>query len=1037
MVMVAVMMAVVAVGAVGAQRPVEILIEAEAMRVVRGWRVEGGSIFNGQPNLWSGARLSADAGDDPAVAEARIEVPESGRYMLWVHYESPYGFGAVFAVEIEQAGRRQRAIFGRKGRRKYFPFGRGWTVQRAWQWHGTDYVYECASVQLKRGPATVRLIKGRNERPGAMRVVDFIYLTTDPGRDPGDDWAWRGILTRFQVALRMRVENVGGDGRVLPMVSPRLWLIGYYKGPRDWFYMTRQGLVAAREGRPDESRWLGPGQATGWLELKVPTAMPAWLIFRKSGSARLRLSFDYRLGRRRVRRTLDWDGEELQVICPVGNVRYEKGLGGWRVITLDELVERRRRELEAYRPPGRPARRIFVRSAFRDESRFIALAQAIGLNAQAYGISPRIYAKGAQEKGFNTSRAFTSVQNWFLTRACLEGDFSALRQRLEGLRQRLEWQGVADVPITFKLIEEAGPPPLERLRQWAKVNERFREFLRAEGVKAAELLPRAALKGLDVGPGAAGGELWAKVALGAGTAEEARENPALYYWSHRFRAALFAETAARAVRLLEEIFGPGTRADSGSFYPSTGNVPVLHRGVEPFELFRRRGATWYSSEISWGWGGTPDFIGPQVASYEAALARALSKYHGCPMGTYIIADPHRGYTGDFVERYSFGLLAGGFVDLHFYTLAFPAECTFIEAADIQRAIKRVSYAVGAVEDYLVQARPEAAEVALTWLVATDVWDLAERPAHPGEVAGSVYPQERLLLYLALRHAGVPVDLIGEQDLADGYLRRYKALVLVGSHLSRKAGRALREWVRRGGMVVAVAGGGLRDEYDRPNREMLELFGLRGAELEKRQTCMRPKLELVHARPLARVRCSWRGMRGSFDAYAMVQRLEPGGAEVIARFDDGAAAGVVHRFGAGRAILIGALPGLAYVKPAIPLWPYGRGGTRELSNFVPTDFDAGVREFLKALVGSAGVGVPVEVSDPLVEATVLDGPGGVRYVALVNWRPRAMRPLRISVRLPGKWRAEMLWPQRRDLGGAEVELARGVRVFALLRLRPAE
>ncbi|MBC7289412.1 MAG: hypothetical protein H5T86_15495, partial [Armatimonadetes bacterium] len=508
------------------------------------------------------------------------------------------------------------------------------------------------------------------------------------------------------------------------------------------------------------------------------------------------------------------------------------------------------------------------------------------------------------------------------------------------------------VPVTFKLIEEAGPPGLETLRTWPKINERFREYLRSEGVSPEEVLPKDITQQLGLSLPAMGQEpIWEKVELGSGSPEEAKSNPALFYHSHRFRAVLFADTAARTVRLLEEIWGPQTRADSGSFYPSTGQGPVLDRGIEPFELFRRRGATWYSSEISWGWGGTPDFVGPQVASYEAALARSLAKYHQCPLGTYIISDPNRGYNGDFLERYAYTLISQGFTDLHFYVLAYPTECSFLSSTDVHKAIKRISYTAGALEDKLAGAEVVPAQVAIAWSATTDVWDLAHEPSGRWEVSNNIYPQERLLDYLLLRHAQVPADIISEQDFEDGYLDRYNVLFLVGDHLRRSAADKLRAWLRRGGVLIALAGGGLRDEYDRPVPEMLEVYGLRGEDLEKRQWCMRPKLELVHAAPIDRLRCSWRGASVAIDAYAFRHRLDPlPETQVIGRFSNGEAGAVVNRYGDGVAMLFGVLPGLAYVKPAIPTLPYGRGGTRELSRFIPTAYDAQIRDFMWHLLG---------------------------------------------------------------------------------------
>ncbi|MBC7288724.1 MAG: hypothetical protein H5T86_11945, partial [Armatimonadetes bacterium] len=412
----------------------EILIEAEDMTVKRGWKVEAGAQFNGQPNLWSAARLTADETDAPAEAFTDIAVPRPGMYRLWVHYESCYGFGSVFSVEVEQRGRRQRAVFGRKTAEKYFPFGRGWAVQGPWDWHNTDYVYEYADFDLQRGPARVWLTKGENEQPPALRVVDFLLLTTDLSGEPGDDWQWQSLLTHFTIPLRLRVECVASDKRVLPVVRPRLWLIGYYKGPMVDYYIARKRLVAVKDGPPPEEEWLGSGQRTEWLTINVHKAMPAWITFAGNSGAHLRVSLDYLVSGRRVSRTVDWRGPSLELICPVGNERYEADLTGRaRIITMDELVEDRRRQAESYSPPGRRPRRIFVRTGLVDQPDFIRLGAAMGINAQAYGISAKIYAKEAPDLGFIKSRAFTSVQNWFITKQCLEGDFSALEDALRKL----------------------------------------------------------------------------------------------------------------------------------------------------------------------------------------------------------------------------------------------------------------------------------------------------------------------------------------------------------------------------------------------------------------------------------------------------------------------------------------------------------------------------------------------------------------------------------------------------------------------------
>ncbi|GEM_PF-739325 len=1004
----------------------EIPIEAEHMDVIKGWVVEGGSYFNGQPNLWSGARLTSDASDEEAIAEKIICIPATGTYLLWAHYESAYGFGSVFTVEIEQSGEVQSATFGRKDDFKYFPFGIGWAVQGPWYYHNTDYVYQCAEFHLRKGEAIVRLVKRENEQPAAMRVVDFLFLTTDPSRDPGDNWAWRGnrkprIISKFKKPLYLKVEHIGGDRPVLPMISPRLWLIGYYKGPMDEYYILSDRLVRKDQGEPEKGRWLKPGESSGWLKINLYTACPGWLILTKPEGTELRVSVSYSPDGSESE-TFKWVGKRLDLICSVDKPRYERELlGGRKVTSLKELAERKTRIIRNYEVPGRKARRIFLRTAIGGPGGEITsmakLASAMGINAASYGIPPQIYARNAPDIGFNTSRGFLTVQNCFINRACLEGDFRELERRLRELHNSYVRKGLGDIPVTFKLIEESGPPALTELRGWSKMSVMFRDYLREEGVRPEEVLSRDDLARIAAGGrGVTEEKLWEMVSLGTGSYRESIENPALYYHSHRFRALMIARAAARTTRLLESIWGEGTYTDSGSIYPPAGDHPVMERGIEPFTLFRERGVTWYRSEMSWGFGGLPSFLGPQTASYEAALARALTKYHNCPLGTYLICDPNRGYTGDFIERYALGLLAQGFRDLEVYTLSYPAECSYIASSDIHRGIKRISYIAGAIEDRLLSSKVIGAEIAVGWSMTSDIWDLAVPEHDPKLLSNNIYPQERYLLYLLLRHAQFPVDILGERDLTDGYLGRYKVYFLIGDHLRPEAAETLRRWVENGGTLIAPAGGGLRDHYDRPLKTMMELFGIEGTHLEKRQNCMRPKLELLHARPLDRIRFDFNGCKGEMDVYAYRQSFKLAGrTEVIGRFLDGTPAIIINEYGKGRAILIGALPGLAYVKPAIPMLPYGRGGTGELSGFTPTEFDGRIRELIATLIGLAGVNPPVITSHPSVEAILLEDSDKRRpYIAIVNYDPNPIEGLKVKLNLEGRWNL------------ARVDFARGVR-----------
>ena len=87
-------------------------------------------------------------------------------------------------------------------------------------------------------------------------------------------------------------------------------------------------------------------------------------------------------------------------------------------------------------------------------------------------------------------------------------------------------------------------------------------------------------------------------------------------------------------------------------------------------------------------------------------------------------------------------------------------------------------------------------------------------------------------------------------------------------------------------------------------------------------------------------------------------------QVIGRFRQSAPAAVVHEFGSGKAVYIGACPGLSYLKDA---------------GFVPKDlkerYPLAQRRIVTGLASARGVARLAELSHPVVEAGVYDAPGG--------------------------------------------------------------
>ena len=76
------------------------------------------------------------------------------------------------------------------------------------------------------------------------------------------------------------------------------------------------------------------------------------------------------------------------------------------------------------------------------------------------------------------------------------------------------------------------------------------------------------------------------------------------------------------------------------------------------------------------------------------------------------------------------------------------------------------------------------------------------------------------------------------------------------------------------------------------------------------------------------------------------------------------------------MLIASFPGAAYLKRALPNRPFDRGTTDDAySHFLPTRFDEDAAALITYAPRAAGVERPVQVSEPLVLATIIESEHG--------------------------------------------------------------
>ena len=260
------------------------------------------------------------------------------------------------------------------------------------------------------------------------------------------------------------------------------------------------------------------------------------------------------------------------------------------------------------------------------------------------------------------------------------------------------------------------------------------------------------------------------------------------------------------------------------------------------------------------------------------------------------------------------------------------------------------------------------------------------------------------LYLALRHAELPVDVVTEDDA--GLLKHYSCLYVTMPHMTTEFGEAVARWVATGGAVSATAGAGMLNQSNQTNLPFSNLVGVNQSGIhtgwhsktimgdQDNRTIFYAKQDLRFAELLDTVALDSSFFGGADDAPPLVVKgaksiyTVAGDAqlvEVTAKFADGSPAAHTRHHGKGLAHYAGFLPGLAYYEPAIPLRPCDRSSVDSgFAHFIPTEMDVRARQFIAAPLQGVPGASPVTASEPLVEVGIITAPGLGTALPCVNW-----------------------------------------------------
>jgi beta-galactosidase GanA len=221
------------------------------------------------------------------------------------------------------------------------------------------------------------------------------------------------------------------------------------------------------------------------------------------------------------------------------------------------------------------------------------------------------------------------------------------------------------------------------------------------------------------------------------------------------------------------------------------------------------------------------------------------------------------------------------------------------------------------------------------------------------------------IYRALWRANLPVDILAPEQLLNGDLSRYRILYLPFAYtISPAEGARLKSYVASGGTLFAEMWCGFKDDrtfvYETvPGAGLAEVFHCREVQVNPRNRAAL-KVAMKHeAVPLVPV-------GAEIPVYKWQEQLATlGGAEALAKFDDGSPAIITGTFGKGKTLYVAT--------------PVARSYDQSL--------DANIFKLLAGAASWAGVEPPVAVQrepqDAPAEARVLESGDGRRLVIALN------------------------------------------------------
>ncbi|AMV24416.1 Beta-galactosidase trimerization domain protein [Gemmata sp. SH-PL17] len=1018
----------------GAQdkKPVRLIAEAEDFTVTSGWKVMPyrENYFAGTFAVTFLSRMACLSAPDEissgkkAVAEQPITIPYADTFEVMVRYEQPYQFAAEFTVEVEQDGKVVGSFScGRLTDPKIWAFNDHKRVpMERYSWSGTDNIVwqQPGNVKLAAGAAKLRLIATEQkdgDKPRvniAKRNVDLVCLTNDKagmeaqkktGYLEFDGW----LVQDGDVFVRF-TNPKDGFGPVVPIVAPfdQGQHSPYYVHVRDW--PTQQVMKSGRtvselkyqnagprstKVKPEalapvvptpatipDSEYLQPGDTSGWVplgpvldSLNYSQWFPKAIYKGKAEGIHLRLEFGIPDGRGGIKLM-----KNVIVKGPAQNLSPACfDIPGCVNPNQDHLLALIKRY---WKPEIRTQKEVL--DYLNAEVAKFPQVGSVPKRMPIYGIM-----------GFGSAHtAFPEAKQLALAL----GDNTTV----DATGKKRE------------LVAHWADPSVEWIKKQEMTRKGGFDDLAIVSYGDEIHLPAIPLKDDEFAK-------WLKdrgvTVEGAVKYTTDKKDP-LYYYSQ------IAAKEKGAVKFAEgTAYYKSKGVLTGANYSPHANYLVTELDyIRPFKL-KAMSMPW-TEDYAWQ---IAEFS-PQIVGYLASGLRAGAKYDDLPIHMYVMPHSPGQLPSEFRQSFYTSVAHGAKMINYFCATpsAVGATENYVDSYDLKmwKEIYTCTHEAGIFEDYIVDGKVRPAKVGLL-LSSTD-----ELITGVNNFSFALHNNERKALYYALRHSQVPVDFLSEDDVIDDRAKDYKLIYVTQQYLQSKCLDSLQKWCAAGGTVVAMAGGGYFNEFQKENPATAKLYGATGSKITtdpnlvskyllKENTPFFSKHDLPQYEPMDTAHWHIGGLSKidpdpapspnhvfNVPVIAWKQALTATDGTVIGKFKDGSPAVITKRHGTGRAILFGFLPGQAYLQSGLPVRPVDRGANADsYAHFLPT----GMRLHLLTRLADDFLGFggrdakPVVTTDGLVETMCIDTPAkgdapAKLAIPLINWTGAEQTSLTVTIRV---------------------------------------